>query len=251
MAAPKEDTLLPLPLQQVAGLIIRASLARLFDAAGARHAGVARLDLLDVLALGVGRAADERAEAAAPLLEGGLRSRGTSRRAARGPAPVWPGIGLVKPHPGKSEHPKNLPRRPSLITRGLAALGADLVGGLGGDLLLRHLARLVQAVLHRLVEGLDDRDVGDLALRHLVQPLLHVRGELVVHEVVAEVADQEVAGHRPGVGGVETFVLDPDEVAFVVEDRRHDRRVGRRPADAAGLQLLDQRRLRVTREAAG
>ena len=124
-------------------------------------------------------------------------------------------------------------------------LGADLVGGLGREVLALELAALlVDALLERPVERAQQRDPRALAAGDLVELLLHAGGELEVH-VLAEVLDQEVRDDLADRLGVEAPLDDLDVAA--VHDRRDRGGVRGRPADAVLLERLDQRRLGVAR----
>src|SRR3954452_2701622 len=80
-----------------------------------------------------------------------------------------------------------------------------------------------------------------LAGGDLVEVVLHARGELVVDEL-REVLLEQVDDREREELRHERLALLPHVAA--VEDRPHDRRVRRRPADAALLERLHERRLR-------
>ncbi len=82
----------------------------------------------------------------------------------------------------------------------------------------------------------------------LVEGFFEPGGEPVV-EQVAEVLDESLGHDLAHLLGVEAAVVEP-HVAPVLY-RRDDRRVGRRPADAALLELLDEARLAVARRRLG
>ncbi len=162
------------------------------------------------------------------------------------------------------------------VDGGLAALlGRQVVagaaqedpGGGGADLHLAPAGGAVDVGGHRLVgahallalghgelllelgvEGIEQRLPVALALGHLVEAVLHARGEGVVHQVrerLLEPLGDDVAE----LLGVEAPVLQPDVAAVL--DGGDDRGVGGGPADAPLLQLLDQARLGVARRRLG
>src|SRR5579884_2929651 len=94
------------------------------------------------------------------------------------------------------------------------------------------------------VEAAEPRAAPLLAARDAVEVVLHACGELVVDEP-AEVLLEQVDDREGEELRHERLSL-PAHVA-AVDDRAHDRRVRRRPADAALLERLDERRLRVAR----
>ena len=207
-----------------------------------------RAVLLDVVAVRVARAADERPEPAALADERAL----VALRAD-----------LARPLLGRrlvaGQRPRFLVLREHRAGQELAvaaepddhrvAFGADLVGRLGREVgALELLALLVDAVAQRRVERLQQRDPRALAAGDLVELLLHARRELEV-DVVAEVLDQQV-GHDAGDRlRAQAALLDPDVAA--IDDRRDRRGVGRRATDAVLLEGLDQGRLGEARRRLG
>ena len=83
-----------------------------------------------------------------------------------------------------------------------------------------------------------------LAVADLVEHVLHLRGESVL-DVGAEVLDQELADDLADVGRDEGAAAHLDVAA--IAQRLDDRGVGRGPADAVGLERLDEARLGVAR----
>ncbi len=82
----------------------------------------------------------------------------------------------------------------------------------------------------------------DLAVRHLVELLLEIGGEIVA-DIFGEERLEE-GGHDPAfVLGIEPLLLQPNVVAIL--EHRDGRGVGRGTADAKLLHPLDQRRLGV------
>ena len=94
------------------------------------------------------------------------------------------------------------------------------------------------------IELLDEVEPLALAARDLVEVLLHLRGELDVDEI-AEMLAQQPRDRERGEARHERLAL-AEHVAAAL-DRADRRRVGRRPADADPLELLDQRRFGVSR----
>ena len=210
--------------------------------------GRRRAVLLDVVAVRIARAADERAEPAAladeralAALRADLTGPLLGRRlvARQRPALLVLGIQRAGQEPAVPTQPDDH----------RVALRAHLVGRLGREVAALELAALlVDAVAQRAVEGAQQRHPLALATGDLVELLLHPRGELDV-DVVAEVLDEQV-GHDLGDElGMEPAVLDPDVAA--VGDRRDRRRVRRRAADPVLLERLDQRGLRIARRRLG
>jgi hypothetical protein len=117
-------------------------------------------------------------------------------------------------------------------------LGVPLEGVLG----------LLEGAFERTVELLEHLDLPELALGDVVELLLHVRGEVGVDDV-REVLDQLVGHDVAHVFGSEPPILQPHVPAVL--DRGDDRRVGGRPADPELLELLHERRLRVSRRGLG
>src|SRR3989442_3813653 len=216
----------------------------------ADHSGLL-LRLLDVLAVGVAGAADERPEPATALrkrlaavgaylaledlelrllltlerlgvIAGARRERlallALLEAGARVEAAVSPEL---------DDH------RPS-------ALGADAVSGLLGHVrLLDRLRLLLDKLAERLKEVANHGDPLDLAVGDLVEVLLHPRGESGVDDV-GEVLAQEVGDDEPDVLGHERAAFFAHVLA--VDERRDRRRVCRWPADAVLLERLHERR---------
>ena len=90
-------------------------------------------------------------------------------------------------------------------------------------------------------------EVGNRVLgaeRDGVEVVLHARGEVEVDQI-GEVLLQQLHHRERGEGRHQRVALLDHVLALL--DGLDDRGVGRRPADAAGLELLDQRRLGVAR----
>ena len=100
-----------------------------------------------------------------------------------------------------------------------------------------------------VVEAAHRRHPLLLAVLDLVELVLHAGGELDVEDV-GEGVDQQIGHQEAQLGRSQAARLVLDDV-LLVEDRRHDAGVGRRPADALLLQLLDQRRLAEARRRLG
>src|SRR2546430_1607482 len=209
------------------------------------------LRLLDVLAVRVAGASDERPEAAAPSRERlaavradlaledlelrlllSLEWLGVVARAFRERlallALLEAGARVEAAVPTELDDD-----RPS-------ALRADAIGGLLGHVrLLDRLRLLLDELAERSEEVANDRDPLDFAVGDLVEVLLHPRGEARVHDV-REVLAQEV-------GDDEADVLRHERAAFLadvlaIDERRDRRRVRRRPADAVLLERFHERR---------
>jgi hypothetical protein len=199
---------------------------------------------LDVVAVGIARAADERPEAAAladqcPLaaLRAYLARPFEGRRLLPGEGTrllvLW--VHRTRQEPAVAPEPDH---------HGVAER-TDLVGLLGGEVApAGGLAYLVDPVAQRRVERLQQRHPGPFATSDLVELLLHPGREREIH-VVAEVLDEQV-GHDAGHGlGPQSPLLDPDIPA--IDDRGDRRGIGRRATDAVLLERFDQRRLGVAR----
>ena len=98
------------------------------------------------------------------------------------------------------------------------------------------------------VEPAQPRDPLRLATGDLVERLLHLRGEVVVDQVLEVLLQQRDHGEGQERGDQRGALL---EHVAAVQDRAHDRGVGGRPADRPVLQLLDQRGLGVAGRRAG
>src|SRR5207302_5475419 len=120
----------------------------------------------------------------------------------------------------------------------LVAQRADLVGVGGGRLLGG-----AEHPLQRAVEVLHHRHPFLVAALHIVEALLELRRVVVVGDAL-EVVDHQGVDRFADTCREKPAVLDLD-VPVRLGDRLHDWRVGGRTADAALLQLLDERRLRV------
>ena len=92
------------------------------------------------------------------------------------------------------------------------------------------------------VEAAQPRHPLRLAPGDLVERVLHLRGELVVDELAEVPLEQRDHREREEGGHQRGALL---EHVAAVEDRPDDARVGRRAADLAVFELLDQRRLGV------
>ena len=187
--------------------------------------GRRRAVLLDVVAVGVARAAHERPEPAALADERAL--------AALGADLAGPLLGrrlLARQRPAllvlRVERAGQEPAVPAEPDDHRVAERADLVGLLGREVAPLQLAPLLgDPVAQRRVEGAQERHPGALAAGDLVELLLHPRREREV-DVVAEMLDEQV---RHDVGDrlrTQATLLDPDVAA--IDDRRDGRRVGRR-----------------------
>ncbi len=218
----------PAPLGAPLGQL--AAAARL----GARHPGG---DRPDALALGVIGAGQELAELAALDLH---RAAALVADLALGVLEVLLGVhghgGLAVRVAGAGVE---LAEAAPLDDHGLAALRA---GGVG--LLLQRFLHLEAVGLGRLqvtgegpVEILEGPDPLQLALLDLVQLALHVGGELDL-ENVGELLGKYLVDHHPQLGGLQRAALLGG--VLPVDDGADDDGVGRGPADAGGLQGLDQ-----------
>src|SRR5205823_6323262 len=114
----------------------------------------------------------------------------------------------------------------------------DLVEMLGDELVQPGIA------VNALVEARQPRDPLLVAGGDAVEVVLHPGREVVVDETPVVLLEQ--AGDGEGEEGRDERGAALDDVA-AVEDRRQDRGVRRRPADAAVLERLDERRLGVPR----
>ena len=199
---------------------------------------------LDVVAIGVPRAADERAELASPRDERALAAFRAwlafplelGRLLARQrPRFLVLGVHRARQEPAVPPEPDD-----HRVTE-----RADLVGLLGREVTATELATLlVDAFLQRAVEGAQQRHPWALASRDLVELLLHACRELEIH-VIAEVVDEQVRHDLADELRTQPALLDAD-VAPVL-DRRDRGRVGGRPTDPVLLERLDQRRFREAR----
>ena len=154
------------------------------------------------------------------------------------------------------------PYRPTRATTGLPsvlggpqrdrvdAAGVDLLEPLADDLL--EAAGLGDAAgvpaLAAEVELGQPVDPLQVAVGDLVELLLQRGGEVVVDEL-GEVLLEQVHHGEGDERGHQRVALLPDVPAVL--DRLHDRRVGRRPADAQLLEPGDQARLGVAGRRAG
>ena len=107
---------------------------------------------------------------------------------------------------------------------------------------------MVDAVLERLPELLQQRHPFLLAARHRVELVFQAGGEVVV-DVLGEIVGQELVDHAADVGREEALLVQLDVLAVL--QRRDDGGVGRGPADAVFLQRLDQAGLGVARRRLG
>src|SRR6266566_1063220 len=219
-------------------------------ALGADDAGLL-LRLLDVLAVRIAGAADERAEAAAPPRERlsavgadfpfkyfqlglllALERFGVIARA------LGEGLALLALLEAGARVEAAVPTE--LDHDRPPALGADAVSGLLGHVRLLHaLVLLFHELRERLEELADDGHPLDLARGDTVEVLLHPNGEARVDDL-REVLAQEI-------GDDEADVLGHEGSAFLsnipaIHQRGDRRRVCRRPADAELLERLDERR---------
>src|SRR5437899_5442650 len=217
----------------------------------ADHSGLL-LRLLDVLAVGVAGAADERPEPATALrkrlaavgaylaledLE--LRLLLTLERLGVIAGARRERLALLALLEAGARVEASV--APELDDHRTSALGADAIGGLLGHVrLLDRLGLLLDKLAERLEEVADDRDPLDLAVGDLVEVLLHPRGEAGVDDV-GKVFAQEIGDDKPNVLGHERAAFLPHVLA--VDEGRDRRRVGRRPADPVLLERLHERRL--------
>src|SRR6059036_546702 len=186
----------------------------------------------------VGRAAEEHA--APPRAALGelpraprLRARDAERHGLRGLA-----LGIAR---AGDEFP--VPAPP--LDQPLAALGA-LLPGRGADLDVTPLfARLLEVLLEPRIKLLNRIDPLPISLLDLVERVLHLRGELDIHDLWEE-GLQEV-GHLDAQLGRDERLPLATHVAALIDDRAEDRRVRGRAADAELLESLDQRGLGVVR----
>src|SRR5918992_982085 len=218
-------------------------LPALLLALGTEDAGRLLLPL-DVPAVRVAGAADERAVPTDPLHQLlaafgasfvqklGLRAF-LSREIAR----------VVAFRPAVAGHePAGLAELDHQLAGRIAALLWALRAGLAGLLLgpLHLLLGLLDLALEGTEELVENLDPPDLPLGDVVELLLHVGGELVVHHL-GKPFQEQIDHHDPDVLGEQPAFLDADVVAVLeVRDRRG---VRRRPADPSLLQRLHERSL--------
>ena len=201
-------------------------------------------DRLGGLALGITRARDEPAVAAVlddhRLAAGRARLVGGLVGGALVPAQIA-GVAAV----GIGRARQELAEAAPALEQGLAAIGAGLPR-LRPDLDVAHLLLgAAQFGLEASVELLHRVGPGAVAVLDLVERVLHLRGELDVHDLREE-GLQEVGHLDAELGGKEGAALAP-HVAALVDDGPEDRRVGGRAADPQLLQDFHQRGLGVTR----
>ena len=221
-------------------------------ALGAGHAGRLRRVLLDVLAVRVAGAAHERPEPAelalqraAALGAGLVEHLGLGALLAVEVADVLAAAVLLGEPGAPDEQP--VPPEALLQPAGRRAPLLDAARALLVELLdvaLELLLRPLERVGERRVELPEHLDALQVALGDLVEVLLHLGREVHVDDV-GEVLDELVGHDLADVVGEEPAVLEPHVPAVL--DRRDDRRVRRRPADAELLERLDEGRLREPR----
>ena len=107
---------------------------------------------------------------------------------------------------------------------------------------------MVDTVLERLPELLEQRHPFLFAARDRVELVLEPRRKVVV-DVLREVVGQKFIDDAADVGREEPFLVELDIIAIL--QRRDDRRIGRRPADAVLLERFDQAGLAVARRRFG
>src|SRR3954453_15183467 len=217
----------------------------------ARDAEGPRRVLLDVPAVGIPAAAHERTEPADTPLQ--LASAiGTLLVEGLGLGPLAPihvadvaALRIVGA-------PDELAVAPELDLElaGLASFGRAERAQLVEVLLvaLERVLRLLERALERPVELVEHLNLPELALGDVVELLLHEAGEVDVDDV-GEVLDQLVGHDVADVLRLEPAVLQAH--VPTVLDRRDDRRVDRRAADALLLKLLHERGLGVARRRLG
>src|SRR6185369_11643722 len=131
--------------------------------------------------------------------------------------------------------------RPALVAGDVRLLGLGLPRG--------ELLRLVELLPEALVEALEELPALELAGADLVELLLHLRGEVRIHEVEVradEAVDHELAQHRRREPAAREL-LDIGPLLDLADDLR----VRRGAADAALLELPHQRALVVARRRLG
>ena len=111
------------------------------------------------------------------------------------------------------------------------------------------LLGVLEVALERRVEAAHRRDPVLLALLDLVELAPPCRGELDVEDVGERSTSRSVTRMPSSRRAAAASRLSSD--VLLVEDRRHDRGVGRRAADALLLELLDERRLGEARRRLG
>ena len=229
-----ERTIPTRPFNELPFTTLRAFLSRGF---GLAQCCVA----LDVLALGVPRAAGELPIAAGSQLKrpAAVRTHFLQQLRLRRLA-IWRqraaelALGV-----SRAAQERSIPAR-FVHEVSLLAQRADLVG-VGRCCLLSGGEHLLQ----RAVEVADHRHPLLAAPFDLIEPLFQACRVAVIRDGF-EVLDHDRVHGLPDLSRVEPSLLDL-HVPVIFGDRLDDRRVGGRPPDATLLQLLDQRRLRVTR----
>src|SRR5690606_12974693 len=175
-------------------------------------------ELPPVCALGVVRAGDERAEAAAAQRQA---SAATPLGEAPGALPWIATVGL---------------RREQVIRQELVEHFGDFRG-----LALHDLVALRLEVAPELLEHVLP---GGTPARNVVEFLLHLGGE-VVGDVAREEALEERGQQAAGILGEEAVLLHPD--VFAITQRLDGRRVSRGTPNAEFFEPLDQARLGIAR----
>ena len=130
----------------------------------------------------------------------------------------------------------------------LAALRAGFVEAFGGDLGAADAFLLGNLLVESLPEAVEHRNPLALAGGDIVKLVFEPGGEVVV-DVLGEVLGQELVDDLAGIGRLEALLVENHVLAIL--QRRDDRRIGRRPADAELFQRLHQRCFRIARRRLG
>ncbi len=93
-----------------------------------------------------------------------------------------------------------------------------------------------------LPEAAENVDVIGVTCRHVIQLALQIRGELIAH-IAAEIVREESSDQAALILGEQAVLFFAD--VFAVLNGRHDRGIGRRPADPQLFHAFDQRRLGI------
>ena len=231
-------------LAGVEGAEAAAALHQLALAArGAAHAGLLRWLLLDVLAVRIARAADERTVPAHPpheLLP--AFGAGLVQQLGLGLAVAFHGtrelaLGVVLAAHELPVAPE-LDHQPAGFAAFFGAAGTPLLQeDLGG---LHLVAGILHVLVERVVERAQDGRPSPIALGDVVQLLFHVRREPYVHDF-GEQVDQDVGHHHPDVLREQAAVLHASVAA--VEQRGDRGCVRRGSSDPVLFQRFHQARL--------
>ena len=95
----------------------------------------------------------------------------------------------------------------------------------------------LQLGIEHAIGAADDRGIAGLAFGHVVQLRLKLAREIQLDEAEAR-RDERIDQQFAGFGRREKAVLVRNDIAALL-DVVHDRRIGRRPADPFGFELLE------------